>query len=186
MTAAAGYSGTPLPQKLGCKDGQRVLVALIVVASAGTAESAIAQNPSTQPDGIASLIGCWRHYDEYTGKGDRITLPSGDIGLSWGVDPATGKEIVGMWPYSELCFDAGGIAGSMHFGIDEGLGSSGPYEFDGRTVTVRDAYAFPDGWLFRSEVAKCSVRIDGDSLSLESCSGAGTEPFSMSFVRSSS
>ncbi len=66
---------------------------------------------------------------------------------------------------------------------DEGLGSSGPYEVEGEVIQVRDAFAFPDGWLFGSEEATCSVRVNRDQLSLGNCSGSGVVPFSMNLVR---
>lgn len=83
----------------------------------------------------------------------------------------------------EVCFHGNGTVETMRWLTDEGLGSSGPYVVDGEVIHVRDAFAFPDGWLFGSEESTCSVRLSGDRLTLGNCYGNGVVPFSMQLVR---
>jgi hypothetical protein len=83
----------------------------------------------------------------------------------------------------EVCFHGDGTVETMRWLTDEGLGSSGPYEVEGEVIHVRDSFAFPDGWLFGSEEATCSVSVSGDKLILGNCSGSGVVPFSMQLVR---
>lgn len=144
---------------------------------------ALLQAPTAHAMDQGQLIACWRDYAEDIGGATRIVLPSGEEGLSWGIDPETGSEIVGMLPYSELCFGDGGTVSSLRVLTDEGLGSSGPYQFDGRILSVRDDFDFPDGWLFGARDAVCVVTFDGDILTLGGCAGRDQPP-DMSFVRS--
>jgi hypothetical protein len=137
---------------------------LVVALSAMPVSSAFAD--------AGQLVGCWRDYEEDVDGATRITLPSGEEGLSWGVDPETGKELIGMLPHAELCFDAKGTVTSVAVGIDEGLGSSGPYTFDGQSIHVHDEYDFPDGWLFGDRDATCTVEIEENILTLGGCGGA--------------
>lgn len=83
----------------------------------------------------------------------------------------------------EVCFRGNGTVETMRRMTDEELGSSGPYGIDGDVIHVRDAFAFPDGWLFGSEESTCSVQLSGDRLTLGNCYGNGVVPFSMQLVR---
>ena len=155
----------------------------IVLATVSTAYGASLPAPSEKQGVSTRLIGCWRHYEDYTGTADRIVFPNGEIGLSWGVNPETGEELTGLWPYSELCFEANGTVGSMHFGVDEGRGSEGPYSLDGETLRVSDSHDYPDGWLFGTRDATCTVHFDGDVLQIGGC---GDGLADMRFVRTAS
>jgi hypothetical protein len=157
VTAAAGYFGTRVAQRLG----------LLVFAF-----SAI---EPAQAAGLAgeALVGCWRHDQEDIGNATRMTFPSGEPGLSWGIDPETGEEVVGMVPHSKLCFAADGSMTTGHYGVDEGLEDSGTYRLAGGVLKVHSDYP-GDGWLFGASVkdSSCAVAIEGNVLSLTNCSPA--------------
>jgi hypothetical protein len=67
MTAAAGYSGTPLPQKLGMKDGQRALF-LDLPASLGelARARAFAEAAESDWDGYRALAQGWDFVHGFT------------------------------------------------------------------------------------------------------------------------
>jgi len=102
-----------------------------------------------------------------------MVLPSGDPGLSWGIDTETGKELTGMVPHSEFCFGSDGTMTTAHFGVDEGLGDVGTYVWDGRMLKVHSDYP-GDGWLFgsASNDSSCMASIEADVLRLTACSPA--------------
>jgi hypothetical protein len=107
----------------------------------------------------AGLAGCWRDYAEMEGV-ERIILSGGYEGASWGANPETGEEIVGMWPYRELCFEEDGALHAVSVGIDEGRDTRGSFELRGTSLFVQNDNS-NDPWPFPADHARWACSLFG-------------------------
>jgi hypothetical protein len=157
-STTTGYSGTPLPKKLGLKDGQHVptgkpirrstfYAALVLLGSAvvDVSSPALAQQMLE-----SDLIGCW---EEPLTKDDTATVV--------------------------VCFDTPNAVSTLWTGIDEGIGSEGTFELiDGRLHLHRSERALADGWTFSGagrDAFSCALTIKDRRLALQDCSNGVSE-----------
>lgn len=94
MAAQHGYSGTPLPKKLGLKDGQRVLFVALPKTQAALLECCEYRDRSvsewsglaTQEAGFDVIHGFTKSHQELKGHLERLQsliVPEGMIWISW-------------------------------------------------------------------------------------------------------
>jgi len=106
MTAAAGDSGTPLPQTLGLKAGQRVLFsgpvlmifwALALSLLGGSVVTGTEVRPASEEEIAAALIGCWER-EQPAGSDTRLTMcfgPEDQVTTTWTVSRTRASEPTG-------------------------------------------------------------------------------------------
>ncbi|CAN7336625.1 hypothetical protein LJR016_001794 [Devosia sp. LjRoot16] len=156
MSAPVGYSSTPLPQKLGLKNAQRVLLVGLSLL-AGSAVAAAEVRPASEEEIAVALVGCWDR--EATRETIRL-------------------EKSGFINEYDICFGQDGrvsatsTTGDKVWGL-EGLGSDGTFEVaDGRLLLNGGG----EGWFLGAWELSCDVvMLPGVAMQFRNCVGSSGE-----------
>lgn len=152
--ATPGYSGTPLPQKLGLKDGQRVLfLAFFVLASLSSPSIAVDVRGASENEMIGHLKGCWIQEETFRQKRREERL---DRSL--------------YIPYTaQACFMPEGVVDVGWFGGDEGKHGQGKFELVGGKLRLQRLES-GDAWIFGANDLECDVIMQpGRAMKLLNC-----------------